>query len=293
MKRIKLLYVLLILLSSCSKQENNQQDTDSFTSNIKTGKIIKSVNVAAIKRDYIVHIPEQYNGKAPLPLLLCFHGLTSNMEFNYSYTKFYELAEQENFIVVHPNGLSNKWTVNALNNPDIDFVETLLNQLELDYNIDSSRIYSTGMSNGGFFSFSLACNLSNRIAAVASVTGTMFSPLINNCTPTRPLPILQIHGTKDDIVEYSTALNALDYWKTHNKTSLTPIISNMPNLDDKDGSTVQRFDYVNTDNNIEVRHFKIIGGGHDWPGFKGNMDINATVQVWNFVKKFSLNGKIN
>ena len=87
-----------------------------------------------------------------LPLfhyLLSFHGLTSNMEFNFNYTNFDQLAENENFIVVHPNGIDNRWTVNASNNPDIDFIEALLDQLENDYKIESNRIYSTGMSNGG------------------------------------------------------------------------------------------------------------------------------------------------
>ena len=254
--------------------------------------MIKELTVNGITREYIIYVPENYNVTTAFPLLLSFHGLTSNMEFNYSYTSFDELAELENFIVVHPNGISNTWTVSANDDTDIDFIVSLLNQLEEDYNIESNRIYSTGMSMGGFFSFSLACRLSDRIAAVASVTGSMYQPAINNCSPVKPMPILQIHGTEDVIVQYSSVAGLLDFWTSHNNTDALPIISNIPDSDTGDGSTVERYEYLNGDNDVEVQHLKITGGGHEWPGFQGNMDINASEEVWSFVKAFDLNGKI-
>jgi len=145
---------------------------------------------------------------------------------------------------------------------------------------------------GGFFSFSLACRLSDRIAAVASVTGSMYQPAINNCSPVKPMPILQIHGTEDVIVQYSSVAGLLDFWTSHNNTDALPIISNIPDSDTGDGSTVERYEYLNGDNDVEVQHLKITGGGHEWPGFQGNMDINASEEVWSFVKAFDLNGKI-
>ena len=277
----------MLLIIACSKSENEQ-----ITPNVPTGKMIKELTVNGITREYIIYIPENYNVTTAFPLLLSFHGLSSNMEFNYSYTNFDELAERENFIVVHPNGISNTWTVSANDDTDIDFIVSLLNQLEEDYNIESNRIYSTGMSMGGFFSFSLACRLSDRIAAVASVTGSMYQPAINNCSPVKPMPILQIHGTEDGIVQYSSVAGLLDFWTSHNNTDALPIISNIPDSDTGDGSTVKRYEYLNGDNDAEVQHLKITGGGHEWPGFQGNMDINASEEVWNFVKAFDLNGKI-
>lgn len=277
----------MLLIIACSKSGNEQ-----ITPNVPTGKMIKELAVNGITREYIIYVPENYNVTTAFPLLLSFHGLTSNMEFNYSYTNFDELAERENFIVVHPNGISNTWTVSANDDTDIDFIVSLLNQLEEDYNIESNRIYSTGMSMGGFFSFSLACRLSDRIAAVASVTGSMYQPAINNCSPVKPMPILQIHGTEDGIVQYSSVSGLLDFWTSHNNTDALPIISNIPDSDTGDGSTVERYEYLNGDNDVEVQHLKITGGGHEWPGFQGNMDINASEEVWSFVKAFDLNGKI-
>tara|TARA_B110000114_G_C15011694_1_gene365066 strand:+ start:90 stop:962 length:873 start_codon:yes stop_codon:yes gene_type:complete len=289
MKIIIKFYILIpiLLIIACSKSDDSQP-----APNVQTGKITKELIVNGTTREYIVYVPENYTGTSSLPLLISFHGLTSNMEFNFNYTNFDQLAESENFIVVDPNGISNTWTVSANDDTDIDFIVALLNQLEEDYNIESNRIYSTGMSMGGFFSFSLACRLSDRIAAIASVTGSMYQPAINNCSPVKPMPILQIHGTEDGTVQYSSVTGLLDFWTSHNNTDTLPIISNIPDSDTGDGSTVERFEYLNGDSDVEVQHLKITGGGHEWPGFQGNMDINASEEVWNFVKVFDLNGKI-
>ena len=281
-----IIYLIFILLS-CTKDEDAQ-----LTPVIETGKMTKQLVVNNTNREYIIYVPENFTGTSSLPLLLSFHGLSSNMNFNYDYTNFSELAERENFIVVHPNGIDNRWTISATNNPDIDFIEALLDQLENDYNIASNRIYSTGMSNGGNFSFTLACGLNDRIAAIASVTGLMLQMAIGDCIPSRPLAVLHIHGTEDLIANYAFVQGGLDFWTDHNNTNDFPIISDIPNIDSGDGSTVKRFEYLNGNSNVEVQHLKITGGGHEWPGFSGNMDINASDEVWNFVKNFDLSGKI-
>ena len=278
---------ILIFILSCNISDDTQP-----VPNVKTGKMIKELIVNGVTREYIIYVPESYSGTSSLPLLISFHGLTSNMELNFNYTNFNELAESENFIVVHPNGINKKWTLRDSNNPDIDFIELLLDKLENDYKIDSNRIYITGMSNGGNFSFTLACGLSNRFASIASVTGLMFQGFIGDCTPTRPLSVLHIHGTEDPIANYSFVQRGLDFWISHNNTEDLPIISNIPDIDTQDGSVVEKHRYLNGENGVEVIHLKVIGGGHDWPGFQGNMDINASEEVWNFLKVFDLNGKI-
>jgi polyhydroxybutyrate depolymerase len=286
MRKVIVFYLLtaMLLIISCSKSEDEPS--------VLTGKMTKNLIVNGTDREYIIYVPESYNAATAVPLLLSFHGLTSNMEFNYNYTNFDELAERENFIVVHPNGIDNRWTLSASNNPDIDFIEALLEQLENDYNIESNRIYSTGMSNGGNFSFTLACGLSNRIAAIGSVTGLMLQVAIGDCIPTRPLAILHIHGTEDLIANYAFVQGGLDFWIEHNTINMNPIVSNIPNIDTQDGSTVEKYEYLDSENSVEVLHLKVIGGGHQWPGFQGNMDIDASEEVWNFVKAFDLNGKI-
>ena len=277
----------ILLLMACSKSDDAQPVPE-----VQTGKMTKELIVNGTTREYIIYVPDDYTGTSSLPMLLSFHGLASNMEFNFNQTNFDQLAERENFIVVHPNGIDNRWTVNASNNPDIDFVEALLDQLEINYKIEPNRIYSTGMSNGGNFSFTLACGLNNKIAAIASVTGLMLKIAIGDCIPTRPLAILHIHGTEDPIANYAFVQGGLDFWIEHNTTNMNPIVSNIPDIDTQDGSTVERFEYLNGENGVEVQHLKVTGGGHEWPGYKGNMDVNASEEVWNFLKAFDLNGKI-
>ncbi|MDX1470717.1 MAG: PHB depolymerase family esterase, partial [Flavobacteriaceae bacterium] len=134
-----------------------------------------------IMREYILHIPTNYNEQETYPLLLNFHGYGSNATQHMQYSRFNDLADRENFIVVYPEGtmLEDKthwnvggWTL-ASKVDDVSFVNALIDKLASDYKVDKSRIYATGMSNGGYMSFLLACQLSDKIAAIASVTGSM------------------------------------------------------------------------------------------------------------------------
>lgn len=289
-KQITLLLLVLFFVS-CSTSETVESPNDIPT--IETGKIPKDINVNGVLRDYIIHIPESYSGNEAYPLLFVFHGFGGNMESSYNNSKFYELAESENFIVVHPNGISSRWdAVSLTNNTDIDFVEELITAIKNEYSIDSTRIYSAGMSNGGYFSFLLACELSDKIAAIGSVTGLMFQNVVNNCAPTRAISVIQIHGTEDNIVNYDNVEDVINFWVDKNNTDATPTIVDIPNIDTSDGSTVERFTYQNGDNNIEIQHLKITNGFHDWPGYEGNMDINASEEVWNFLKRYDINGRI-
>lgn len=295
MKRLIYL-VVLVSFTSCSDEENSittTTPTDPETE-IQKGKIIKEIDVNGIKRDYIVHVPQSYSADEKYPLLFAFHGLGGNMKSSYDNSKFHLLAESENFIVVHPNGISSKWNaVTVSNNADIDFVNVLIAELQKTYAVDSNRIYSSGMSNGGYFSFLLACELSDKIAAIGSVTGLMFKNALENCSPKRSVPILQIHGTQDNVVNYSGVDEVISYWVEHNGLNSTPIKSQIPDSDTTDGSTVEKFVYQGDNENVEIQHFKIIGGSHEWPGYQGNMDIDASTEVWNFVKKYDINGRIN
>ena len=285
-------YSFVLLLSACGNSDEDQ-GTSNPIDDISTGKITKQINVNGTVRDYIIYIPETYAENTAYPLLFSFHGLNSNMENIYRKSQFNELAESESFIVVYPEAIDEQWNLSSADNPDIDFVKALLDTLEEDYNIESNRIYSTGMSNGGNISFTLACELSDRIAAIASVTGLNLHLQVNEtCSTTRPVAILQIHGTEDPIARYVFVEPTLQFWIGYNNTETNPTITPIPDTDTADGSTVERIQYVNGAEGVEVQILKVTGGGHQWPGHKGNMDINASHEVWNFVKKYDLNGEI-
>ena len=107
----------MLLIIVCSKSDDPQP-----VPNAQTGKMTQELTVNGITNAHIIYVLENYTNSSSFPLLLSFHCLTSNMEFNFNYTNCNQLAENENFIVVHPNGIDNRWTVNASNNPDIDFI---------------------------------------------------------------------------------------------------------------------------------------------------------------------------
>ena len=261
-----------------------------------------------IEREYILYVPASYDPATPVPLVLSFHGYTSSAEVNFQYTNFTNIADTAGFILVHPMGTllagSSHWNVGGWtlesNTDDVGFTEALLDELSATYNINQDRIYSTGMSNGGFMSFLLACQLSDRIAAIASVTGSMTPQTFDACNPQHPTPVLQIHGTTDAVVPYignplwtESIEDVLDYWVNFNNCNNTPEVIDVPNIDILDNSYVDHFIYKDGTNGVTTEHFKVFFGGHDWPGAWGNMDIDASVEVWRFFSRYDINGLID
>lgn len=258
-----------------------------------------------VQRSYILYVPASYSSAVESPLLFCFHGYTSNASIIKAYSNFDAVADTANVIVVYPQGTllngNTHWNVGGWTTgstaDDIGFTNALLDSLNSQYTIDSTRVYSTGMSNGGYMSMYLACESSGRFAAVASVTGSMTPGMFNNCNPQHPTPVMQIHGTTDQTVPYNgdptwtkSIPDVLTYWSTYNNCDPTPITTAVPNTNVFDGSTVEHIMYQNGDNCTKVEHYKVIGGDHDWPGAWGNFDISATNEVWNFLSQFTING---
>lgn len=263
-----------------------------------------------LQRDFILYVPENYTADNAVPLVFNFHGYTSNANEQMNYGDFRSIADTAGFIIVHPNG-----TVDNLGNThwnvgwgtstvdDIGFTESLIDTLALDYNINFERIFATGMSNGGFMSYTLACELSDKIAAIASVTGSMNVGQSNTCNVEHQIPVMEFHGTADGVVPYNgnsifaSTESVIDYWVNFNNCNLVPVFTELPDVDPTDGSTVEHYLYEDGDNGAEVEHFKILNGAHTWPGsvFGGagtNNDIDASVEIWTFFTKYDINGLI-
>lgn len=284
----------------------------AFGSNLFSQQTINaSITHGGLQRDYILYLPAAYDGLTDVPLLFNFHGYTSNATQQMFYGDFRSIADTANFIIVHPEGTLDNSNTTHFNVgwggstvDDVGFTSALLDTLISQYSINQNRVYSTGMSNGGYMSFRLACELSDRIAAVASVTGAMVPTTLNSCSPSHITPVMQIHGTNDLTVPYNGAVwsssvpDILNYWKIYNSLNPTPFIEPILDVDPTDGSTVEREAYVDNNGCMIVTHFKINNGGHTWPGSPfdiggTNYDIDASVEVWRFLSQFNIFGVIN
>ena len=264
-----------------------------------------------LERYYIIYRPTSSTPEDNLPVLFALHGYGSTAEIHKSYTQYEPLAEKNRFIVVYPQGYkletqlingsshwnSGAWTIGS-NIDDVSFISTLIEIVASKINIDRNRVYSSGMSNGGFMSYHLACNLSSKIAAVASVTGSMSVQTYESCNPAHPIPVLQIHGTTDATVPFQgnsalgmTSINdVLDYWSLYNACDTDPTSIVMDYFDIE--ISVQYDAYLNCLNNVQVELYKIEGMGHTWP-YKGRYGISATEKIWEFFNLYDINGKIN
>ena len=230
------------------------------------------------------------------------HGYGSSATDIMFYSSFQNLAEEDSYIIVYPqgsllNGVTHwnvgGWTIGSTAN-DVDFIETIIELVDNEYFINNERIYSTGMSNGGYMSYHLACN-TNLFAAVASVSGSMTPETYNNCSPTNATSILQIHGLQDFTVPYTglpwskTIPEVMGYWSEYNNCNEDPL-SSITDL--SDGSYIYFDSYQNCSNTVGVNLILHSTMGHTWPSIN-NHSMSATAEVWSFFKDYDLNGKID
>ncbi|MGZ3921603.1 MAG: extracellular catalytic domain type 1 short-chain-length polyhydroxyalkanoate depolymerase [Bacteroidia bacterium] len=267
--------------------------------------IYDSILSGGMQRKFRLYVPNSYSANTAVPLVLNLHGYTSNSQQQLLYTNFLPIADTAKFIIVHPDGTFSNgaqyWnagfggTVN-----DVQFLSSLIDSIKASYNIDLNSVYSCGMSNGGIMSYYLACNLSNRIAAIASVTGDMLQAWYNAVpNPPRPFPIMEIHGTGDGTVPYNGDAtfapidSTVKKWRQYNNCNSTASITNVPDINTSDGCTAVNYRYYGGTSGAEVELYKIIGGSHSWPGAypyvaNTNEDFNASVQIWRFFRKYHL-----
>ena len=177
---------------------------------------------------------------------------------------------------------------------DIGFLSSLAKLIQKNYDVNPENTFVSGMSNGGFMSYTLACEKPDVFRAIASITGTMSGRDWQNCKPSFNIPIMQISGTEDKTVPWdgtmSTAygwggaphiVKVVDFWAEKNGCNVDEKI-NFPDLDRSDKSTVSLVKKKGSPKNNQVWFYTVNGGGHDWPGSWGNRDVSATKEIWKF-----------
>ena len=270
---------------------------------------IEAVDYATFdNRDYIYY----HASSAPpnCPLVLVFHGYSGTAQGIMDYSEFNTLAEEFGFAVCYPQGTldgSNTTFFNVgydfQNNQTVDdvaFVEGLVDSLQSMHSLSEQDIFSTGMSNGGDFSYMLACQASETFKAVAPVAGMIMQDIMDDCNPVKEVSILEIHGTQDNVTYWQGDPNNNDGWGAYpsipntisfftNMFGLTNLSSTtFPDIDPTDGSTVSSDKYTEIGSCTQVWLHSVDGGGHDWPGADGNMDISASREAWTFFEQLCI-----
>lgn len=277
----------------------------SFQANAQTFEK-KSFTHDGIERSYWIYVPTSYKSENAVPLLMNLHGFGKDGAFAAKHRSFNDIADTANFIVVYPDGTKERLTKQRFWNygkvmgstvNDVGFLETLIDTIAAQFNINQKRVYSVGMSNGAFMCYALACQ-SKRFAAIGAVTGSMSVKMFNSCTPDQPIPIMHIHGSKDPINPYkgnSSSKGILDvvmFWAALNDCT-NKMMMKIDDVITTDGVKAEHTVYTNCKNGFTVEHIKIIGGGHTWPGVasksslgKSSQDVDATHELWRFLRQF-------
>lgn len=287
--------------------KNNQPIVDSGT--IYKIPIVKAYSAGdhdfslihdGLKRIYKVHVPRSYNIHKKIPVVLAFHGGGGDAEGSVKYFDLNTKADEEGFIAVYPEGtgkivdgkLFGSWNAGrccppAMDNhiDDVGFISNMIDQLKSDFQIDEKRIYATGMSNGALMSYRLACELSEKIAAIAPSGG---HDALDRCQPSRPVPVLHIHGKEDPcafyeggscggcIAKFLNKLNIpaqphtwacgsvpeyVDDWKQINECSDDSKV-----IYQNRGAVCNQF--IHCKNDSEITLCTVESMGHVWPGHK-------------------------
>ncbi len=266
----------------------------------------KLILSGGLDRQYDLFVPSSYTPGKPSPLVFNFHGFTANPEGQDWLSLMSNLAEEAGFILATPKGSGNEeflsWNAGECcgqavleNVNDVAFTSDMIDRISAEYCVDPSRIYATGMSNGAFLSYRLACELADRIAAIGPVAGVT---VVDPCLPSRPVPIISFHGTDDLLVwygggVYESAPRTIARWSMRNGCS-----REIETVYQKGNVRCDSYRKCKGDATVEL--CTIDGGGHTWPGGRDmsllapytfglegetTRDINASRAMWEFFQK--------
>jgi polyhydroxybutyrate depolymerase len=274
------------------------------------GDHVRTIFRDGIDRSYTIHVPPSYTPDQPAPVVLTLHSAAMNAASFARFCGINAKSDQAGFLVVYPIGTGTTpmfryWDsggVKGRPSDDVGYIVQVLDDLATVATIDPKRVYATGMSNGAMMCHRLAAELSDRIAAIAPVAGSL---ALESIRPARPVPVLHLHGTLDRMVLYNgpnehipknlrflSVDESIRAWVKANGCPPTPSVAILPDLDG-DGLTVRRETYGPAKNGCEVVLYSIEGCGHTWPGReppvkvlgKSTHDFSANDVIWEFFQR--------
>ena len=310
-----LVVVLTTLVSFGQDRPSKEAPRKASTDPLGPGDHTRTLMMGEQKRTYLVHVPKDYDPKKPTPVVLALHGAAMNGPMMVWFSGLNTTADKSGFIVVYPSGTGTgpflTWNAGGFKGKmaegkadDVAFIGKLLDDLSTVVKVDEKRVNACGMSNGGMMCYRLAAELSNRIAAVAPVAGTI---AIEESKPKRPVPVIHFHGTKDTFIPFETAKgktpafmklksveDSIQTWVKLNGCNDKP----KADVLSKDGDEMKaiRKTYSGGKDGSEVVLIVIEDGGHTWPGMtppagfmgKSAKNISANDLMWEFFQKHTL-----
>jgi polyhydroxybutyrate depolymerase len=308
--------ILFLLLSSCTKNNAQQTDDEKPGDKLSEQKTV-TLTFDGTERSFILYLPLGYNNAGKMPMIFVIHGGSGTPEGMIKIADFKSIADRDKVVLVYPAGIQKNWndgrpTVpNQMGVNDVGFFNMICDNVIANYSVDGTRIYATGISNGGFMSSRLGCELSNRIASIAVVAATIEATAIApSCNPSKPVPAIYIHGTSDPLVPFTGGImtaggtaggtilshfQAVDKWVSVNGCNKTPVETDLPDIVN-DGTTIRQRTYTGGAGGSEVVGYVIQNGGHTWPqGYqylnesiigKTSQDMNGCEVIWTFFKRF-------
>jgi polyhydroxybutyrate depolymerase len=281
------------------------------------GWSFRTVISDGLERCYYLYAPPSYDPAQPAPLVLSFHGFLSNPNSHALITKWHQLADEEGFLVVYPQGTQfpQQWEAGpawGTGVDDVQFFLDMLTDVSAVASVDPTRIYVNGFSNGGGMTEFIGCEAADQVAAMGTVAAAVATT--KDCDPARPVPAMVFHGTADPVVIYDggkvkhrimrliaesvdgptnfvAAKNWVDMWAQHSGCDPTLKVMDAP-------EGVRGWHTTGCDEDADVFFYAVEGGGHTWPGGlpipgvgKTSNKISATEEMWRFFKRHSLDAQ--
>jgi polyhydroxybutyrate depolymerase len=284
----------------------------------QAGDSVRTLSSGGMERCYLLHVPPGHDPSRSSPLVLSLHGFAGTPRNQEQMSRWNEVADAEDVVVVYPQGTSFplRWNMSAVQAPgsvdDLQFIRDLITELEGLMAIDPTRVYVNGMSNGGGMTARIACDMADTVAAVGIVAGAVLDAP-GMCSPARPIPLIAFHGSADPIVSYQGGpfepaawtrlirmprqhfeLQAVGTWVrgwaewngcNPSPEAIAPI------------GNVSGIRYTGCRDDAEVVLYTIEGGGHTWPGGSPlpawlvgvtNTDVDASATMWEFYRAHPL-----
>jgi polyhydroxybutyrate depolymerase len=283
MKKFLIIFLLIMVIFPWCSRTRTTVQTDS-------PRLIEFTQGGRSRR-CLLHVPGDASGRSR-PLLIVLHGGGGTPEGMVRLTKnrFNELADASGFFVAYPGGLGRSWNdfrddakgyAHSQKIDDVGFISALIERLAAEYPIDRGRVFATGISNGGFMSYRLACELSGKIRGIAAVTATNTPDQASKCAPARQVSVMVINGTEDPIVPYNggevkllggsrgavaSTDDTIRFWTRLNKCEDKPAVEELPDSDPADNTRVKKISYGPCGGGSRVVLYRVEGGGHTWPG---------------------------